>query len=212
MKKIIDGVRRFRAGAFEERRQLFARLANGQHPEALFLTCSDSRIDPGLLTQSEPGDLFILRNAGNIVPAHDGHTGAMTASLEFAVEALQIPDIIVCGHTDCGAMKGALEPEGLVHLPHVANWLTYCEAALRVVEELLPEADEEARLQAMTEQNVLLQLQHLRTHPCVAARLAAGHLRLHGWVYCIASGQVLAHDPVGNCFRPLEEIDLRARV
>lgn len=203
MKRILDGVRRFQQGAFEERRKLFGRLANGQEPQALFLTCSDSRVDPNLITQSQPGDLFICRNAGNIVPPHSGETGAMTASIEFAVMALEVPDAIVCGHTDCGAMKGALNPEGLGHLPHVANWLTFAEAAVRVVEELQPEGDDDGRLLSVTEQNVLLQLQHLRTHPCVAAKTASGALNLHGWVYNIESGEITVYDPIKRQFVPL---------
>lgn len=212
MRKILEGVRRFQSDAFEQRRQLFSRLANGQAPQALFLTCSDSRVDPNLITQSQPGDLFICRNAGNIVPPHSGATGAMTASIEFAVMALEVPDVIVCGHTDCGAMKGALNPEGLGQLPHVANWLTFAEAAVRVVEEVHEDESEEERLLSMIEENVLLQLQHLRTHPCVAAKIAGGHLNLHGWVYDIETGGVRSYDPVSRKFKPLTEPPPRNRV
>ena len=113
MNKIAAGVIKFQQEEFPKRHELFATLAQGQSPEALFIACSDSRVDPNLITQAEPGELFICRNAGNIVPPHTNHTGAMTASIEFAIGALEIGHIIVCGHSECGAMKGAMDPGGL---------------------------------------------------------------------------------------------------
>src|SRR5690554_975103 len=133
MTKFAAGVVRFQSDVFEKKRKLFHELADGQAPEALFITCSDSRIDPNLLTQTEPGELFICRNAGNIVPPHSNHTGAMTASIEFAVGALKVPHIVICGHSGCGAMKGAMNTDALADFPHVREWLAYARAAAVIV-------------------------------------------------------------------------------
>ena len=203
MDKIAAGVVRFQQEAYQERRDLFEKLADGQSPEALFITCSDSRIDPNLLTQTEPGELFICRNAGNIVPPHTNHTGAMTASIEFAVGALKVPHIIVCGHSECGAMKGAMAPEGLDDFPHVREWLAYARAAVLISNHKGAALDEKDRLDLVIKENVLLQIAHLRTHPYVAARLSSGETRIHGWVYDIRTGEVLAFDEKANDFIPV---------
>ncbi len=205
MDKIAAGVVRFQREAFAERRDLFGRLAEGQSPEALFITCSDSRIDPSLLTQTEPGELFICRNAGNIVPPHTNHTGAMTASIEYAVGALKVPHIIICGHSGCGAMQGAMNPEGLDDFPHVREWLSYARAATLIVKERSGKLSERARLDALTKENVLLQIAHLKTHPHVAVRLSTGATQIHGWYYDIRSGEVLAYDEKANDFIPVAD-------
>ena len=158
-----------------------------------------------MITQTDPGDLFICRNAGNIVPPHTSYTGAMTASIEFAVAALKVPHVVVCGHTECGAMKGAMNPEGLDKLPHVREWLSFAEAAVEIVNETGEGKSDEERMRMLLEQNVILQLQHLKTHPKVAARLAKGDLQLHGWVYDIKTGDVLAYDEVQNKFIPVSD-------
>ncbi len=199
------GVVRFQQEVFPQKKALFETLSSGQSPEALFITCSDSRIDANLITQTEPGDLFICRNAGNIVPPHTNATGAMTASIEFAVAALKVPHIVICGHTECGAMKGALNLGALNDLPHVREWLSYSRAAVAVVRELAPNADPADVMTMLLEQNVVLQLQHLRTHPTVAARLARGDLQLHGWVYDIKSGAVNAYDEASGKFLPVDQ-------
>lgn len=203
MDKIAAGVVRFQQEAYAERRDLFERLAEGQSPEALFITCSDSRIDPNLLTQTDPGELFICRNAGNIIPPHTNHTGAMTASIEFAVGALKVPHIIVCGHSECGAMKGAMNPEGLDEFPHVREWLAYARAAVLISRQKGAALDDKDRLDLVIKENVLLQIAHLRTHPYVAARLSSGETRIHGWVYDIRTGEVLAFDEKANDFIPV---------
>jgi carbonic anhydrase len=205
MDKIAAGVVKFQQEAFKERRELFAKLAEGQSPEALFITCSDSRIDPNLLTQTEPGALFICRNAGNIVPPHTNHTGAMTASIEFAVGALGVPHIIVCGHSECGAMKGAMNPEGLDAFPHVREWLGYSRAAALIARKKAAGKDEKDLLDCIIRENVLLQIAHLKTHPFVAVRLATGETQIHGWVYDIRSGVVLAFDEASGEFVPVAE-------
>jgi len=205
MPHFAAGVVRFQNEVYPEKKELFEKLSLGQSPEALFITCSDSRIETAMITQTDPGELFICRNAGNIVPPHTNHTGGMTASIEFAVAALKVPHIVVCGHTECGAMKGALNPEGLEALPHVKEWLSYSKAAVDVVREVAPDADPDTRMRMLLEQNVILQLQHLKTHPAVAAKLAAGALKLHGWIYDIKTGDVHAYDEGENRFVPVED-------
>jgi len=204
MEKVVSGVVKFKSSSYEERKVLFAELANGQSPEVLFITCADSRIDPNMVTQTEPGDLFIIRNAGNIVPPHSRIAGGVTASIEFAVAALGVKHIVVCGHTDCGAMKGALNPAALSDLPHVQNWLDHSRAAVEVVKAKRGQATNE-ELDCITEENVLLQLQHLRTHPAVASKLSSGEVDLHGWVYDIKHGTVSAYDDVEKAFVLFEE-------
>ena len=200
MPRFAAGVVRFQNNVYPEKQGLFEELSKGQSPEALFITCSDSRVETALITQTEPGELFICRNAGNIVPPHTEHTGGMTASIEYAVAVLKVPHIVVCGHTECGAMKGAMNPEGLESLPHVRKWLGYSKAAVDVVNGIAEDASPEERMKMLIEQNVLLQLQHLRTHPSVAAALARGDVELHGWVYDIRSGDVEAFDEADNRF------------
>ena len=205
MEKLISGIARFRSSSFEERKKLFSELATGQSPEVLFITCSDSRIDPNLLTQTEPGDLFIIRNAGNIVPPHVRQAGGVTASIEFAVAALGVEHIVVCGHSDCGAMKGALNPGALTDLPHVQNWLEHSRGAVESV-RARNGADAADTLTHVTEENVVQQLQHLRTHPAVLAKLATGEVKLHGWVYDIEHGSIKAFDDETKEFVPAEEL------
>ncbi|MEM6817662.1 MAG: carbonic anhydrase [Pseudomonadota bacterium] len=204
MPKFASGVVDFQKRVYPGKKDLFEKLAHGQSPEALFITCSDSRIETAMITQTEPGELFICRNAGNVVPPHTNHTGGMTASIEFAVAALRVPHIVVCGHTECGAMKGAMNPEGLDGLPHVREWLGYARAAVEVVNTVGANLTPEARMQMLLEENVKLQLQHLKTHPSVAARLATGEVTLHGWIYDIRTGGVTALDEATGKFEPVD--------
>jgi carbonic anhydrase len=203
MPSFINGVIHFQDVVFPEKRTFFEKLSEGQRPEALFITCSDARIETAMITQTEPGELFICRNAGNIVPPHTHHTGGMTASIEFAIAVLKVPHIVVCGHTQCGAMNGALHPESVAGLDHVKEWLGYAKAALSIVRELGSGLDEDSRMRMLIEQNVILQLQHLRTHPSVATRLARRDLELHGWVYDIRTGRVDAYDQGSEKFLPV---------
>ena len=206
MPKFAAGVVRFQQEVYPDKQELFEKLSQGQSPEALFITCSDSRIETAMMTQTEPGELFICRNAGNIVPPHTEQINGMTASIEFAVSALNVPHIVVCGHTECGAMKGAIAPpESLDSLPQVREWLRYSRAAVQVVEELGKDMDDSQRMKLLLEQNVMLQLQHLKTHPSVAARVAKGDLQLHGWVYDIKTGGVSAYNEVTQDFQAVAE-------
>jgi carbonic anhydrase len=194
MKKLIEGIHKFHHTHFNRQRGLFERLASGQHPEALFITCSDSRIDPNLLTQTRPGEIFTLRNAGNIVPPYGAVGGGEDATIEYAVAVLGVRHIIVCGHSHCGAMKATLQPETLGALPAVAAWLTHAEAAREHLLKTHHGLADEDLLSRLTEQNTLTQLDHLRTHPAVAAKLASGEVQLHAWVYHIQAGTVAAYD------------------
>ena len=205
MDHVISGVAKFQKEVYPSKKAKFQKLANGQNPEVLFITCSDSRIDPNLVTQTDPGDLFICRNAGNIVPPHSNQTGGMTASIEFAVAALGVSHIVVCGHTDCVAMKGAIDLNALDSLPHVKEWLGHCRSATEVVKEKCNhDALSLDDLEEVTKENVVQQLNHLRTHPSVAAKIATGQVKLHGWVYNIESGGVLCFDETDNEFKEMK--------
>lgn len=205
MQKLIQGIHKFRTEDFCPLQGLFEKLAKGQNPETLFITCSDSRIDPNLLTRSRPGDLFILRNAGNIVPPHGAASGGEAATIEFAVAGLGVKDIIICGHSHCGAMKGLLQPETVAALPSVASWLSHAETTRRIVQENYEDLDGDRLITATVEENVLVQLEHLRTLPSVASRLVRGDLHLHGWVYKIETGDVFAYDTSSGQFVPLAQ-------
>lgn len=196
MQKLIDGLHQFQREVFANETDLFERLAKGQNPLALFITCSDSRIDPAMMTQTKPGELFILRNAGNIVPPYGAVNGGESATIEYAVSVLGIRDIIVCGHSLCGAMQGLLQPESLENLPAVKSWLGHAEATARIIKENYSHiVRPEDRLTATVEENVLVQLENLRTHPAVRAAMGRGELTLSGWVYKFQTGQVFAYQP-----------------
>lgn len=207
MQKLIDGACRFHQTIFRTRKQLFERLAQGQHPLALFITCSDSRIDPNLLTQTEPGELFVLRTAGNIVPPYEAPQAGEAGTIEYAVTALRVPDIVVCGHSQCGAMAGLLDPESVAQMPAVAALLRYADPVRQTLKDSGAGSDDANRLNAAVEANVLLQLKHLRTHPSVAAALEQNSVRLHGWVYHFETGEVIACDARTSAFQPLQETD-----
>ena len=206
MQKLVQGIHHFQESVFRQQTELFQQLVHGQRPLALFITCSDSRIDPNLLTQTEPGELFIMRNAGNIVPPYGAVQGGESATIEYAVAVLKVDDIIVCGHSHCGAMNGLLFPAQVEKLPAVRAWLNHAEATARIIAENYQHIDEpQARLTATVEENVLVQLENLRTHPSVAAALARGDLKIHGWVYKFETGQVFAYDPSSGQFQTLAQ-------
>jgi carbonic anhydrase len=194
MQRLIQGLRHFQDQVFPQKRELFEQLANGQKPHTLFITCADSRVAPDLFTSAQPGELFVIRNAGNIVPPYGRQPGGVTATIEFAVVGLDIRHIVVCGHADCGAMKGLLHPEKLGAMPTVAQWLVQADATRRIVEENYAGATEAEKVDALCRENVLVQLQNLLTHPSVAARVARGDLQLYGWIYDIRTGQVDSYD------------------
>jgi len=202
--RILKGLSRFQRRVYPKHRDLFHKLALGQRPEALFITCADSRIDPCMLTQTKPGELFICRVIGNIIPPYPDAIGGVSATIEYAVGVLGVPDVIVCGHTDCGVMKGVLSPDALKPLTSVSAWLNYAQPARRAVAELKQVLTDSEHLLALAECNVVEQLGNLRTHPSVATRLAQGDLRLHGWVYHLGEGVVTSYDTGQAAFVTLE--------
>lgn len=202
MQEVIDGFLKFQREAFVERTELFKRLATSQNPRTLFISCSDSRLVPELITQREPGDLFVIRNAGNIVPSFGPEPGGVSASVEYAVAALGVEDIVICGHSDCGAMTAIATCQCLDHMPTVAHWLRYADAA-KAVNQANEHTSEHERINSMVRENVIAQLTNLKTHPSVALALDRGNLRLHGWIYDIATGCIDALDGNTRRFVPL---------
>ncbi|MEY4684707.1 MAG: hypothetical protein RLZ25_1166 [Pseudomonadota bacterium] len=196
MQKLIEGLHHFQQNVFGTQQELFERLSQGQSPETLFITCSDSRINPNLLTQTQPGDLFILRNAGNLVPPYSPTiAGGEAATIEFAVRGLKVRDVIVCGHSHCGAMDGLLHPNKTQDFPALNRWLEHAEVTRRLVEDLYPFKMPDELLNIATQENVLAQMENLRTHPSIATALAAGRIRIHGWVYKIETGEIFGYHP-----------------
>lgn len=193
MQKIIDGFLKFQKDVFPQRAELFKTLADQQNPKALFVTCSDSRVVPELLTQQEPGDLFVIRNAGNIVPSYGPAPGGVSATVEYAVSVLKVTDIVICGHSNCGAMAAISSCQCLDHLPAVAHWLRFADVA-RAIVEAREHATPRERADDLIRENVIAQLANIRTHPAVALALAQNRMNLHGWVYDIENGHIDALD------------------
>jgi carbonic anhydrase len=205
LNELRAGVRRFRTEIYPNNEATYRQaVSEPQRPHALFITCADSRIDPELITQSGPGNLFVTRNVGNLVPAYGEMMGGVSAVIEYAVSALKVGHVVICGHSDCGAMKGLLHPEALEKMPTVKSWLKNAHAALSVASSLA-EADEKPHdlVKRLTEENVLLQMQHLRTHPSVAGAMAREELTISGWVYDIGKGEVRISEDGGRGFRPV---------
>jgi carbonic anhydrase len=206
MRRLLHGIRAFQDSVFPTHRSQFERLANGQNPSTLFITCSDSRIVPDLLTQTEPGELFVLRNAGNLVPPYTAeHTGE-AATVEYAVQVLKVQDIVVCGHSHCGAITGVLRPELIEGMPAVEKWLLHAE---RVREEIVSQSvradQDDDPLTAAIKSNVLVQLGHLRTYPAIAEAEPQGAITLHGCFYRFETGEVTVFDAAADTFVPIEQ-------
>ena len=203
MEKLVRGIHQFQATHFNENQELFAQLSKCQEPETLLITCSDSRIMPGLLTQSKPGDLFVLRNAGNLVPPYGASSGGEGATIEYATVALKVSHIVVMGHSHCGAMKGLMNPEDLTEMSLVAGWLKHAEATRQIVLGNYGDCRGDELVNAAIKENVLMQLDNLRTYPAVAAGLVKGTLTLHAWIYEIENGRILAFEPNSSHFAPI---------
>ena len=207
MNELQKGISSFRGAVFPNHSALYRRLAQeGQQPQALMISCADSRVMPETITQSGPGELFVCRNAGNIVPPFSTANGGVSSAIEYAVLALGVRDIIVCGHSDCGAMKGLCCPELLKPMPNVAAWLKHSYAAHSIVCEAYPaDLSERQKVRAVAMENVVVQLDHLRTHPSVAAKLATNDVTLHGWFFDIETGEVQVYDGAAACFTEIHE-------
>ncbi|QSQ24908.1 carbonic anhydrase [Pyxidicoccus parkwayensis] len=211
MKKLIRGLLDFQLNARPGYRDVFAKLALGQYPDCLFIACADSRVVPNLLVSTDPGDLFVVRNVGNLVPPSDaeGHsTGDQSepAALEFSLKNLPVEDIVVCGHSSCGAMKAVLAGGVGAETPNLAHWLAHGQGALRSLRAGSPVGEGLPEYDRLSQLNVLQQLEHIKTYPLVRERLAAGTLRLHGWWFDIAHAQVHAWRPTQGRFVPMDEL------
>lgn len=209
MQKLISGIHKFRQDELGRYQELFHRLSReGQNPHTLFITCSDSRVLAELITQSQPGDLFVVKNVGNIVPpAHvSGSTNSTAAAIEFAVQTLGVTDVVVCGHSQCGAMAALLgglsgQEEAM---PHLCEWLEVASPVRQLIERDYEHLiNTEERTTAAAEENVLFALENLKTYPSITARQAAGNLRLHGWFFKIATAEMFAYDPSVQQFQPI---------
>lgn len=199
IQKFIKGYETFQKDVFPKEKDTFAKLADGQQPPVLMITCSDSRIVPNLVLQAEPGELFLLRNAGNIVPPYGPNLGAEAAAIEYAVAVLKVQHIVVCGHSKCGAMGALMDPDSVESLPAVKAWVQYAIAARSALEG----ESGERSLDRLIERNVMLQVDHLLSHPAVAKAVAANEIHLHGWVYRFETGEMVAHDRATGEFKPL---------
>jgi len=203
MEKLYKGIHTFRKDYFKRDLDFFQRLSTGQRPDVLFITCADSRVDPNLVTQSRPGELFIVRNVGNIIPPYYAikDKNSVAAALEFGVLSLKVSDIIVCGHSNCGAMQALIVKEmERASMPHLSEWLELSEPVRKIVEHRHSHSSLQDRLRITEEENVLLQLQNLQSYPFVSEALEAGRLHIHGWYYDIGSGKVCSYNPAHDQF------------
>ena len=200
------GIRKFRTEVYPKNKAIYLKaVSEPQRPHALFITCADSRLDPELITQSGTGDIFVTRNIGNLVPAYGEMMGGVSAVVEYAVTGLKVQHVVICGHSDCGAMKALVRPESLTDMPAVRNWMNNAAAAMSVAKSMAKKDERPIEfVKRLTEENVLLQLQHLRTHPSVAGAMARGELTISGWVYDIGKGEVRISEDGGRLFQPVK--------
>ena len=193
--------------SFSMRRSSFLNWHRANIPAALFIGCSDSRVDPSIITQAQLGDLFVLRNAGNIVPCHGASNGGEPATIEYAVAALDVKDIIVCGHSGCGAIQAMLHPEKMAKLPLVRGWLEHAEATRQIVAENYSQYSGAELLEIAVREHVLVQIENLQTHPSVAVKLQRGDLTLHAWIYRMETGEILAYSTKDGGFASLTDLE-----
>ncbi|MES1180843.1 MAG: carbonic anhydrase [Verrucomicrobiota bacterium] len=210
MQQLIEGVHKFRHDEFGNYRKLFRKLSQeGQNPHTLFITCADSRVLAELITQSQPGDLFVVKNIGNIVPpaSATGDTNSTAAAIEFAVANLHVSDIVICGHSQCGAISALLDKKPVSDAtPHLRDWLKLAAPVLETLKKNYAHLQNAGALQnAAAEENVLFALENLHSYHCVQERLMDGTLRLHGWFFKIATAELFAYDPETRQFLPLTE-------
>lgn len=210
MKRILDGYTHFRREVFPKMKDQFRLLSDRQQPETLFITCADSRVVPSLMLQTDPGDLFLCRSVGNIVPPHGQMAGGISATVEYAVEVLEVSDIIVCGHSDCGAIKAMFDRRDLSRLPLTAKWLGFIEPAWKYLDAGIP-SDPRVLVTALIHANVVAQLENLKTHPEVARGLAHKTVAVHGWYYDILTGAIETYDQQQRKFVALEDAPLSER-
>ncbi len=205
MDHLLSGLHQFHT-QFGREKDFYSKLAGGQHPSVLFIGCSDSRVDPSIITQSGLGELFVMRNAGNIVPCYGASNGGEPATIEYAVSALGVTDIVVCGHSGCGAIQAMLNPDSMEKLPLVRGWLNHAEATRRIIVENYANLTGEDQLAAAVSEHVLVQIENLQTHPAVAVKLQRGEVTLHAWVYQMTSGEVWAYSSDDGKFTALTDL------
>ena len=205
LERLKAGARRFQAEVHAEKADAYLRAATTpQQPHTLVIACADSRVDVESITSAGPGEVFITRNIGNMVPAYGEMLGGVSAVIEYAVSALKVEHIIVCGHSDCGAMKALLNPDSTATMPTVRSWLTNGHAALKVAKTMEGHDERPSeKLRRLTEENVLMQISHLKTHPSVAGALARDEISISGWVYEIGSGEVRVAEDGTRTFTPV---------
>ncbi len=203
MQQLIEGHKRFLAEVFPAKKSHFHLLAEGQTPEWLFITCADSRVVPDLILGTEPGDLFIARSIGNVVPVTSHDVDGVTATIEYAVEVLKVRHAIVCGHSDCGALKAALDRTSLENLPQARRWLKHVQSAFAYRQPLNPADGDSAELAALIRGNVVVQMTNLCAQPPVRSAVAEGRLTVHGWYYDILTGRIEEYDEHQRKFLPL---------
>lgn len=203
MKKLVRGLQEFKQSYVTEHQTLLEELSHGQKPRVLFISCSDSRVDPNLITQTDVGELFVIRNAGNIVPPYGAANGGEGGTIEYAIAALGIDQVVICGHSHCGAMKGLTKLNKLqAEMPLVYDWLQHAETTRRLVSENYPESQGEEQVEILVAENVLVQIDNLKTYPIVRSRLLQGKLQIYGWIYHIETGEVLAYDEKTHTYVP----------
>lgn len=207
MKKLIHGIVDFRKSLTDENRELFAKLALGQKPDALFVACSDSRVAPNVFVSTNPGDLFVLRNMGNFVPAftESFQDTSASAAIEFALSSLNVLDIIVCGHSECGAIQAIIEGVDSKSFPHLENWLRHGQEAYHKVKNGFTINTTLSLKNQISQVNVLQQMEHIRSYPLVKEKLKKGKLRIHGWWFDIAQADVYCYEESFNQFVLIDE-------
>lgn len=204
MKKLIKGLHKFQTEVFPIKRDFFENLVKGQKPEVLFITCSDSRINPNLVTSSDLGDLFVLRNAGNIIPPY-GLKGSEDATVEFAISKLKIKDIVICGHSHCGALEAALQGDTLRTTPGLDSWIQKnIGPTLSLIKLNYNETNKEHFLNILVQEHVLRQIENLKSYPVVIEAINNNNLSLHGWVYKFETGQIFSFNPHEGQFNLLK--------
>ncbi len=207
MKKLIDGIIDFRKNSFPSRKEIFKRMSLGQTPDVLFVTCSDSRVAPNWFASTDPGDLFVIRNVGNLVPKFDSsaNESSVAAAIEFSITNLSITDIIVCGHSECGAMLALQAGVEKLPLTNLKHWLAHAEPSKVFASHGIDLDKNLAPHNQLSQINVIKQIRHLETHPLIAERLAAKTLRLHAWWFSIIEGAVYSFDAETHRFTLIDE-------
>jgi carbonic anhydrase len=204
--RLKDGVRRFQSEVYAANAGQYQRAATRQRPHTLMIACADSRVDVESITSAEPGEIFVARNIGNMIPGYGEMMGNVSAVIEYAVSALKVRHVVVCGHSDCGAMKALLHPSATATMPAVKNWLSNGLAALAIAETMDHQDDRPGeRLRRLTEENVRMQIAHLKTHPSVAGARALGELTISGWFYEIGTGDIRIVEDGDGEFVPVRQ-------